>query len=185
MGNEPNGIPAREHPELRGLQRGGKRSGMEKLILMVAAFAFASCGGKQLGGGGGADGSAGSSGNGGSSGAGGSAGAGGSLGSGGSLGASGGSGAGGSTGSPIDGGMSDAESHECRPDGSTCVFCQKKWHCDGFAWPACPPGLDASMSCTGVVKGGLCLDCSGGSGTEWRCAGGNWLVSPGFATCSP
>jgi hypothetical protein len=183
---EPNGMAAREAPELRGLRRGGKCWGMKQLVLVVAALALASCGGKQLGGGGGADGTDGNSGAGGSQGANGSgggtggvggSGGGGTGGVGGSVGGGAG-GVGGSFGTPNDGGSSvpEAGSKEC-DDSKACILCtDDKWHCPERAvYAQCPPGTIRDGSCP--HEGSTCFVCkTDGVGHEYLCSQGPLIV---------
>jgi hypothetical protein len=189
MGNEPNGIPARELPGLLGVRRGGKCRGMKNLILVVAALAFASCGGKQLGGGGGADGSSGSSGNAGSGGSNGGSGAGGSSGSGGGAGVGGNAGAGGSIN---DSGASfpDVGSPQCETPGGTCVLCSDdKWHCGPVAYAPCPDGAALGSPCNRPNPS--CLVClSSGDAEELNCPSmsgsiSRWRSNPFALHCVP
>jgi hypothetical protein len=195
---EPNGMAAREAPELRGLRRGGKCWGMKQLVIVVAALALASCGGKQLGGGGGAAGSSGnggSSGAGGSTGTGGSTGVGGSLGSGGASGIGGSSGAGGSSGTPHDSGppfdsagLPEVGTSACTMSDGTCVLCNDdKWHCDDIVLLPCPPGAKLNGPCNASSSAcficGETFDGDTGNGTELQCGEHDRFFGLGFS-CS-
>jgi hypothetical protein len=170
MGNKPNGIPAREPTELRGLRRGGKCSGMKKLILMGAALALASCGGGVSGvgeGDGGSDGAR-DSGRGGKD-------AGSSEERDGSDGSSG----------PADGRANDAS---CIAPEGTCIMCGGAWSCSAGssgALATCPSGIKAGSPCInpqGLPFGNTCQVCTGGEEYHYICALGRYSVTTG--SCS-
>jgi hypothetical protein len=187
-----------------------KKGGRMRLVVVLAALALASCGGKATTGNGGSAGEGGSSGSGGStgvggtsgsggaSGAGGASGGGGSLGAGGTSGSGGASGVGGSAGSggtagaPSDAGLlPEVGTPECEMQQNEagtqgiCILCSDdKWHCDGPVYTQCPPGITRFTSCSAV--GSECLTCpTSSTSMTWLCEPKRMWAASGPAPCSP